>query len=95
AILKAEGQRQAEILSAEGDQQAAVLRAEGFSAALDKIDGVAQKIDSKTLGLQYFDTLKDLGSSAATKFIFPMEFTSLLNPLMKMVQNNDQESGKK
>jgi regulator of protease activity HflC (stomatin/prohibitin superfamily) len=95
AILKAEGQRQAEILSAEGDQQAAVLRSEGFSAALDKIDGVAQKIDSKTLGLQYFDTLKDLGSSAATKFIFPMEFTSLLNPLMKMVQNNDQESGKK
>jgi regulator of protease activity HflC (stomatin/prohibitin superfamily) len=95
AILKAEGQRQAEILSAEGDQQAAVLRSEGFSAALDKIDEVAQKIDSKTLGLQYFDTLKDLGSSAATKFIFPMEFTSLLNPLMKMVQNNDQESGKK
>lgn len=95
AILKAEGQRQAEILSAEGDQQAAVLRAEGFSAALDKIDGVAQKIDSKTLGLQYFDTLKELGSSAATKFIFPMEFTSLLNPLMKMVQNNGQEDGKK
>ena len=59
AILKAEGQRQAEILSAEGDQQAAVLRSEGFSAALDKIDGVAQKIDSKTLGLQYFDTLKE------------------------------------
>ena len=95
AILKAEGQRPAEILSAEGDQQAAVLRSEGFIAALDKIDEVAQKIDSKTLGLQYFDTLKDLGSSAATKFIFPMEFTSLLNPLMKMVQNNDQESGKK
>lgn len=95
AILKAEGQRQAEILSAEGDQQAAVLRAEGFSTALDKIDGVARKIDSKTLGLQYFDTLKALGSSAATKFIFPMEFTSLLNPLMKMVQNNDQEDGKK
>ena len=95
AILKAEGQRQAEILSAEGDQQAAVLRAEGFSAALDKIDGVAQKIDSKTLGLQYFDTLKELGSSAATKFIFPMEFTSLLNPLMKMVQNNGQEERKK
>lgn len=95
AILKAEGQRQAEILSAEGDQQAAVLRSEGFSAALDKIDGVAQKIDSKTLGLQYFDTLKELGSSAATKFIFPMEFTSLLNPLMKMVQNNNDQDERK
>jgi len=28
--------------------------------------------------LQYFETLKDMGSGASTKFIFPMEFTSLL-----------------
>ena len=80
AILKAEGERQAEILSAEGDQQAAVLRAEGFSAALDKVYGVAQNIDSNTLSLQYFETLQKIGESSSTKFIFPMEFTSLLRP---------------
>ena len=28
--------------------------------------------------LQYFETLKSLGATPATKFIFPMEFTSLL-----------------
>ena len=80
AILKAEGERQAEILSAEGDQQAAILRAEGFSAALDKVHGVAQNIDSNTLSLQYFETLQKIGESSSTKFIFPMEFTSLLRP---------------
>ena len=82
AILKAEGARQAEILEAEGDQQAAVLRAEGFSTALDKIFQVASTVDVKTMSLQYFETLKSLGSSPATKFIFPMEFTSMLQPFL-------------
>jgi regulator of protease activity HflC (stomatin/prohibitin superfamily) len=91
AILKAEGQRQAEILSAEGDQQAAVLRADGFAAALDKVFSVAQNVDSKTMSLQYFDTLKALGSSAATKFIFPMEFTKLLSPFLSMKDGGDGE----
>ncbi|MCH8064157.1 MAG: SPFH/Band 7/PHB domain protein, partial [Chloroflexi bacterium] len=84
AILQAEGQRQAEILSAEGDQQAAVLRAEGFSTALDRIHSIARNIDANTLSLQYFETLKELGSSPSTKFIFPMEFTNLLAPFMRM-----------
>ena len=80
AILRAEGQRQSEILVAEGDQQASVLRAEGFSAALEKIYSVAQNIDTKTLSLQYFETLKEMGKGDSTKFIFPMEFTKLLAP---------------
>ena len=82
AILRAEGHRQSEILTAEGDQQAAVLRAEGFSTALDKINEVADGIDVNTLSLQYFDTLKSMGESPSTKFIFPMEFTNLLNPFL-------------
>ena len=93
AILKAEGGRQAEILSAEGDQQAAVLRAEGFSLALDKIYGIAQKIDANTLSLQYFETLKALGASESTKFIFPMEFTKMLSPFANMAgQNNEGDA---
>ena len=85
AILKAEGERQAEILAAEGDQQASVLRAEGFSTALDKIHAIAKDVDVNTLSLQYFDTLKELGASSSTKFIFPMEFTNMLSPFMDMV----------
>ncbi|MCH7620761.1 MAG: SPFH/Band 7/PHB domain protein, partial [Chloroflexi bacterium] len=78
AILEAEGVRQKEILEAEGDQQATVLQAEGFSTALERIYSVANTVDSKTMSLQYFETLKALGSSPSTKFIFPMEFTSML-----------------
>ena len=91
AVLKAEGGRQAEILTAEGDQQAAVLRAEGFSTALDKIFQVAQHVDANTLSLQYFDTLKELGASASTKFVFPMEFTNLLTPFTRMASRNDED----
>ena len=93
AILTAEGSRQAEILNAEGDQQAAVLRADGFATALDRIYSIAQNIDSKTLSLQYFDTLKELGNSASTKFIFPMEFTNLLSPFIKMNDQRDAGDG--
>ena len=94
AVLRAEGAREAEILTAEGDQQAAVLRAEGFSTALDKIHEVAQNIDANTLSLQYFDTLKALGASESTKFIFPMEFTNLLTPFLNMAAGGSN-GGKK
>jgi regulator of protease activity HflC (stomatin/prohibitin superfamily) len=78
AILKAEGQKQANILVAQGEREAQLLRAQGFSAALEQIYSAAKGIDQKTMTLQYFETLKNLGASPATKYIFPMEFTSLL-----------------
>ncbi len=93
AILKAEGHRQAEILTAEGDQQAAILRADGFSTALDRIYGVAKNIDANTLSLQYFETLKELGAGASTKFIFPMEFTNLLKPFIGMASRASGDEG--
>ncbi len=79
AILQAQGERQSNILRAEGDKQAQLLRAEGFSSALQQIYSTAQNVDQKTMTLQYFETLKALGASPATKYIFPMEFTSLLS----------------
>jgi regulator of protease activity HflC (stomatin/prohibitin superfamily) len=78
AILQAEGERQSNILRAEGDKSAQLLRAEGFASALEKIYASAQSVDQKTMTLQYFDTLKALGASPSTKYIFPMEFTSML-----------------
>lgn len=83
SILRAEGNKQAAILTAEGERQAQLLRAEGFSAALDKIFSIAQTIDQKTMTLQYFETLKSIGASASTKYIFPMEFTSLIKDFIK------------
>ena len=93
AILSAEGERQSEILQAEGDRQAAILRAEGFSSALDKIYQVANTVDAKTMSLQYFDTLKSLGESPSTKWIFPMEFTNMLSPFLGMASGSARQQG--
>jgi regulator of protease activity HflC (stomatin/prohibitin superfamily) len=93
AILKAEGQRQAEILQAEGEQQATILRAQGFSTALERIYQVANTVDAKTMSLQYFETLKSLGASPSTKFIFPMEFTSMLSPFLSLGHSQQQPNG--
>ncbi|HAF63073.1 MAG TPA: hypothetical protein DCK95_12235 [Anaerolineaceae bacterium] len=83
AINVADGQKQAAILQAEGTRQAQVLNAEGYAQALENIYKAAKSIDSKTITLKYFDTLKDLGASPSTKYIFPMEFTSLLKDFVK------------
>jgi len=78
AILSAEGDKQSAILKAEGARQAAILNAEGYGLALTKINESAQLVGSKTMSLQYLDGLKALGAGPATKFIFPLEFTSLV-----------------
>ncbi|HDH09701.1 MAG TPA: SPFH/Band 7/PHB domain protein, partial [Chloroflexi bacterium] len=95
AIKVAEGEKQAAILKAEGDRQAAILRAEGFSLALDKIFSVAKTVDAKTMSLQYLEALKALGASPATKFIFPMEFASLVRPFTQFAEKAAEGSSEK
>jgi regulator of protease activity HflC (stomatin/prohibitin superfamily) len=89
-ILKAEGEKQAAILRAEGEKQAQFLRAEGYQKALEAIYAAAKDIDQKTMTLQYFDTLKKMAENPSTKYIFPMEFTSLLSDFI----NKGQEKAK-
>ena len=78
SITVAEGQKQSSILQAEGERQAAELRAQGFAAALSRILEVAGSVDKTTMTLQYLETLKQIGSSPSTKFVIPVELTSLL-----------------
>jgi regulator of protease activity HflC (stomatin/prohibitin superfamily) len=83
AILEAEGEKQSAILRAEGAKLSQELRAEGFAAALDKIFEVAQTVDQKTMTLQYFETLKEMGTSPSTKYIFPLEFSQFIERFTK------------
>jgi regulator of protease activity HflC (stomatin/prohibitin superfamily) len=83
AILRAEGSKQAAILEAEGQRQAQELKAAGYAKALENIFAAAKTIDQKTMTLQYFDTLKSLGQGESTKYIFPMEFTSMIESFIK------------
>jgi regulator of protease activity HflC (stomatin/prohibitin superfamily) len=83
AITVAEGQKQSAILSAEGERQAAILRSEGFSLALKQVYSAARGLDANTMTLQYFDALKQLGSSPSTKFVLPLELTAMMQGLAK------------
>ena len=82
AINLAEGRQKATILAAEADRQSAILRAEGYARGLEKVFVVAQTLDQKTMVLQYLDTLKQVGTSASTKIVVPMEILDGLRSLL-------------
>jgi regulator of protease activity HflC (stomatin/prohibitin superfamily) len=84
AVTVATGDKQAAILASEGARQSAILRAEGSAQALETIYTVAKDIDARTMSLQYLDTLRALGNSEATKFVIPLEFTSMLQPFLNL-----------
>lgn len=88
AITVAEGQKQSEILKAEGERQAQILRADGYAQALKTIFSAAKEIDSKTMLIQYFEALKQLGTKDSTKFVIPMEFTSLIEPIINKAKES-------
>lgn len=95
AILRAEGEKQAIVLRSEGDRQAKILTAEGAAIGLDRIFDVAQKVDSKTMSLQYLDALRALGATEATKFVLPLELTKLIEPLAERTREGmSAEHGK-
>jgi regulator of protease activity HflC (stomatin/prohibitin superfamily) len=85
AITLAEGRQKATILAAEGERQSQLLKAQGYSGGLETILAVAKGLDENTLLLQYLDTLKQMGSSASTKFVIPMELGGLLNGLKSLM----------
>ncbi len=87
AILVAEGDKQSNILQAEGARQSAILRAEGFALALGKINETAMTADARTITLQYFEALKTMGTSPATKFVIPTEFSAFAAPLAAMAKS--------
>ncbi|MCY3831580.1 MAG: SPFH/Band 7/PHB domain protein, partial [Chloroflexi bacterium] len=88
AILEAEGQKQSQILEAEGERQAQMLRAEGFAMALKAITEQARAVDSKTMALQYMEMLEKVGSSPSTKFVLPMELTSMVQNFVSAMGAN-------
>jgi regulator of protease activity HflC (stomatin/prohibitin superfamily) len=90
AILQAEGNRQATILQAQASREAAIMQAEGYSMALEKVNQVAQQVDGRTMNLQYLETLKNLGQGPSTKWIMPLELTSLVQPFTMIAQQAGQ-----
>ena len=80
-INVAEGEKQSAILQAEGVRQKSILEAEGYAEALRRIFEAARSIDDRTITLQYFDALRQLGDSPSTKYVLPLELTDLARRL--------------
>ncbi|MDX2160878.1 MAG: SPFH domain-containing protein [bacterium] len=93
AILRAEGEKQSAVLRAEGDRQAQLLLAQGRAAALEALFREAKDLDEKTMMLQYLDTLRSVGASPSTKFVVPMEVTTLMGRFMDVMSNAGAGSG--
>lgn len=87
AILRAEGEKESLVRRAEGEQQAQLLLAQGRAAALEALFNEAKDIDEKTMMLQYLDALRAVGASPSTKFVLPMELTSMMNRFMGAMQS--------
>nr|MDO8081653.1 SPFH domain-containing protein [Candidatus Freyarchaeota archaeon] len=83
-IIRAEATKKALILRAEAKRQSSILKAEGYSKALDTIQNVAKDIDSKTLGIQYLDTLKNMASGSSKKYVIPNELLNITGQFGKM-----------
>ena len=94
AILQAEGQKQSAILVAEGNKQSQILVADGLAQALGLINASAKNADARTMAIQYLDALKKIGESASTKYIFPMEFTSLVSRLKGFVEESSEDKAR-
>ncbi len=94
AILRAEGLKQSAILQAEGERQALLLRAQGFAASLDAIDTQARDAGSNTMMLQYLQTLRDVGTSPSTKFVLPMELTTMAHQLLNSMTHNGDSAAR-
>lgn len=91
SILKAEGEKESTILKAEGERQSQLLRAQGFAASLEAISKEAQGLDEQTMALQYLDTLRSVGTSASTKFVLPMELTTLMSKFSGTMQPSKKD----
>jgi regulator of protease activity HflC (stomatin/prohibitin superfamily) len=92
AILRAQGEKESAILEAEGERQAQALRAQGYALALQTIAGQAKDLDTNTMALQYLEALQQVASSPSTKFVLPMEVTSIIQQITATVANGARQS---
>jgi hypothetical protein len=57
---------------------------------LEAIYSEARNVDPNTMTLQYLETLKEVGASPATKFVLPMEITSLMTRMSGLMGRVDE-----
>ena len=78
-ILNAEGVRQSKILEAEGERVSRILMAQGEAQGLRVLSLGAAPLDKKAISVLSMNMMKEMAAGQATKIIFPMEISQMLN----------------
>jgi regulator of protease activity HflC (stomatin/prohibitin superfamily) len=78
-ILNAEGVRQSKILEAEGERVSRILIAQGEAQGLRVLSLGAAPLDKKAISVLSMNMMKEMANGQATKIIFPMEISQMLN----------------
>jgi len=81
--LNAEGVRQSKILEAEGERVSQILRAQGEAQGLRILSVGSVPLDKKALTVLTMDMMKNVANGQATKIIFPMEISKMLDQAAK------------
>jgi len=101
-VLRAEGERDAQIAVAEGDRQSRVLRASGEAEGLNMVRNALEGVDANAaqyqVALTYLDTLAEIGKvSTGDKTVFvPFESADLLGGiggLRELLSSNSTGTG--
>jgi regulator of protease activity HflC (stomatin/prohibitin superfamily) len=69
--------------TAQWNRETMEILASGEAEALNALRKAAYNLDQNTLNLKYFEVLRKLGEGESTKYIFPMEFSSLVQSWTK------------
>jgi len=77
------------------EKRAATTKADAKIESLQKLFQIGSRMDDRTFNLKYLETLEKIGEGASTKYIFPMEFFTLLQNFIQsqMKQNNHSDPG--
>ncbi|MBE0523314.1 MAG: SPFH/Band 7/PHB domain protein [Methanosarcinales archaeon] len=78
-ILNSEGVRQSKILEAEGERVSRILMAQGEAQGLRVLSLGAAPLDKKAISVLSMNMMKEMAAGQATKIIFPMEISQMLN----------------
>ncbi|HIH44679.1 MAG TPA: SPFH/Band 7/PHB domain protein [Candidatus Methanoperedenaceae archaeon] len=89
-ILNAEGVRQSKILEAEGERISRILRAQGDAQKLRILSLGASPLDKKALTVLSLEMMKEMGNGQATKIIFPMEISRMVDQVAKYLGASDK-----
>jgi regulator of protease activity HflC (stomatin/prohibitin superfamily) len=92
AVERAEGQRMAAVTRAQGEKRAQILESQGKSISTVLRAKAAESMGERAVINRGMETLRSIGESDSTTFVFPQELTSLLGRYGSHLTDSDVQT---